>query len=105
MGPYMDENTEDMSYIPIAVSNSAGWHDSKLMCDRQWQDELFQHFDIASVMVDDDGELHLITLRKDCCNLTQGEREEPVANGRPWRLPVVEKRSRGKLAAGLGTRF
>ena len=35
MGPYMDENTEDMSFIPTAMSNSAGWHEPKFMCDRQ----------------------------------------------------------------------
>ena len=35
------------------------------MCDRQCQGKSFQYYDIASVIVEDDGELHTInTVRK-----------------------------------------
>ena len=30
----MDEHEEELSFIPIAVSSSAGWHDPKFMCDQ-----------------------------------------------------------------------
>ena len=38
----MDENKEEWSFIPSAVSSSAGWHEPKLMCDRQCREEGFK---------------------------------------------------------------
>ena len=55
--------------------------------------------------VEDDGELQTINLCKDCYNSRQGETMEPVRRtNNQWKLPVAEKRSRGKLSTGLGAR-
>ena len=72
----MDENTENLSFIPSAVSGSAGWHELQFMCDRQCQQKGFKYYDIASVMVGDDGELHTTKLSRPCYNLRQGKRKE-----------------------------
>ena len=61
----------------------------------------FKYHDIASVMVEDNVELHTIIVGRDCYNLRKGERKEPIVNSRLWKLLVFEKRSRGKCAAGF----
>ena len=58
-----------------------------------------KHHDIASVLVEDDGEPHTIN----CYNVRQSERKEPAVNNRMWKMLVAEKRAR-KLAVDLGTR-
>ena len=52
------EDKEDMSFFPSALIESAGWYEPKFMCDRQSKKEGFKFFDIASIMVEDDGEPH-----------------------------------------------
>ena len=49
MDVHMDENKEEFSFIPSAVSSSAGWREPLFMCDRQRWKKRFQHFDAASV--------------------------------------------------------
>ena len=78
----MDENKEELSFVPIAVSSSAGWHEPKFMCDRQCWKKGFYYFDIASGMVEDTGELYTINLCESCDNLRRGNargRSEPQA--------------------------
>ena len=72
------------------------------MCDRQCWKRGFKYLEITSVMVEDNRDLHTINFCESCYNLRQGERKEPIVNGREWRLVVAEKRARGKLATGLG---
>ena len=55
-------------------------------------------YDIASVMVEDNDELHTVTLCRNCYSLRQGKRKEPTMTNRMW------KGARGKLAVGVGTR-
>ena len=55
------------------------------------------------MMVEDDGELHTINLFKDRYNLRQDERKGQAMSNKQWKLPVAEKRSRGK-STGLGAR-
>ena len=52
------------------------------------------------VMVDDNGELNMTC--ESCYKLTQGDRKNPKVNGKQWTRLVGFKRSRGKLAVGLG---
>ena len=99
----MDENTEELSFIPSAVNGSAGLHEPEFMCDRQRCQKGFKYYDIASVMVEDSGELHTRNCCRDCYNPRQSERKEPVVNNRLRELLVAAKRSRGKLAVRLGT--
>ena len=56
----MDETKEGLSFVASAVRDSAGWHEPKFKCDRQWRKEGFKFNDIASIMVEDDGEPHAI---------------------------------------------
>ena len=58
----MNENTEEFSFIPSAVSGSAGWHEPKFMCDKQCRQKSFKYYDIASITVEDNGKLHTINL-------------------------------------------
>ena len=38
----VDENKEELSFIPSAVSSSAGWHEPQFMCDRRMPAGRFQ---------------------------------------------------------------
>ena len=67
----------------------------------QCRQKCFKYHDIASVMVEDNSELHTIISCRNCFNLRQGKRKA-AANNRMWKMLIAEKRSRGKLAAGLG---
>ena len=78
----VDENKEELSFIPSAVSSLAGWHEPKFVCDRQCREKEFQYCDIASVMVEDDGAPHTMRLCRDCYNWRQGERKEPAIHSR-----------------------
>ena len=97
------ENEEKLRFIPSAVSSSAGWHEPNFSVTGNVGEKGFKYNDIASVMVKDHGE-HKIDVCKHCHNLRHGEKKEPIVNSRLWKLLVAEKRSRGKLAAGLGGR-
>ena len=63
------------------------------MCDTQCHKDGFKFDDIASVMVEDDGEPHTKNLCKYVGNLTQHEKKEPRVNGQQWRCQVAERRS------------
>ena len=77
----------------------AGWYEPNFMCDMQCRKEGFKFYDIASIMVEDDGEPHTINHCTNCYNLRQEERKEPTVNGKRWRIMVGEKTSRDKLSA------
>ena len=78
------ENKEELSFVPRAVGNSAGWREPQFMCDRQCRKEGFKFHGMASILVEDDGEPH-----------TMNQRMTPI--GDRWRIRVVDKSSRGKL--------
>ena len=46
-------------------------------CDRQCWKEGFKYFDIASAMVEDDGELHTVNIWKHCYNWRKTRRRNP----------------------------
>ena len=52
----MDESKEELSFVPSAVSDSTGWHETKSRCSKQHQKEGFKFYDVASVKEEDDGE-------------------------------------------------
>ena len=56
MGVDMDENKGEPSFVPVC--SSAGWHEPKFMYDRQCRKEGFKLYDIASMLVEDDGGPH-----------------------------------------------
>ena len=61
-----------------------------------------QYYEIAQVMVEDNGVPHKKKpLQKNCHNSRQGERKEPVINNMQCKIPVAGRRSRGKLLTGL----
>ena len=64
--------------------------------------QVFQYFDTAAVIVAENGERHTLNLCESCYNLREDEKKEPKVNGEQWKTIVNEKRSRGKLATGLG---
>ena len=86
----MDEK-EELSFVPSAVSRTAGWHEPKLVCDRQCREDGFQVPRHASVMVVDDGEAHTMNHCKVCYNVRQDETKEPRVKGHQWKSPVAGK--------------
>ena len=48
----VDENKEELSLFPSAVSDSVGWHEPRFMCYRQCRREDFKFYDVRRV---DDG--------------------------------------------------
>ena len=75
----VDVDKEEFSFVLLAVSCSAGWHEPKFMCDKQCREQGFQYDDTASVIVEDDGELHTINLCRDGYNLREDEKEPRVS--------------------------
>ena len=69
-----DEDKKEMSFVPSALSDSAGWYEPKFMCgrelkfmcDRECSKEGFKVHATASVMVEDDGELTAQHLCMNC---------------------------------------
>ena len=51
----MDENKEELRFVPSAVSDSAGWHEIKCRRHRQCWKEGLKFCDVASTIVEDDG--------------------------------------------------
>ena len=54
------------------MSRSAGPRELEFMRNRQCLKEGFKSYDIASVIVEEDGEPHTFNHCKDCYNLRQG---------------------------------
>ena len=91
----MNENKEEFRFVPSAASDSAGWHEIKCKCHRQCWKEGLNICDVASTIVEDDGEPHTINLCPNCYNLTQEERKEPAMSGRQWKI-LADKNSEAK---------
>ena len=79
-----------------AVCDSAGWHEPKSLCDRQCRKEGFKIYEIAGIMVEDDGKRNTINLCKECYNSKQAERKEPEVSGERWRIMVGGKKLSGQ---------
>ena len=63
MDVHMDENKEELSFVPSAVSDSAEWHEPKFMSDRQCRKD--------DLLVEHDSEPVSINLCQYCDNLRQ----------------------------------
>ena len=62
-----DKCLEEMGFVPSAMSESAGWHEplrDKLLWDKKCNEEgvkfLLQKNDLASIVVEADGNLYMI---------------------------------------------
>ena len=86
----------------VAVGSSAGWDEPKVMCERRCWEDGFDHFQIASMMVEEKGDLHMVNICESYHNQRQSERKEPQVSGKQWKRLFGMKRSRGELAVGLG---
>ena len=71
------------------------------MCDKECNKEGFKFFDIATMLVEDDGKPHTINLCINCYALRLAERNESEVTNARWKAMVGEKSSRGKLSACL----
>ena len=77
---------EELSFGPSAVSRSAGWHESKFMCDRKCRKEGFKFYDIASV------KWKTTTVNgylKKCHNLRHDAKEEPAISHKRRKSSVA----------------
>ena len=94
----MDENNEELSFVPSAVSDSAAWHEPKFMCDRQRRTGGLKCYETATILVVDDGKPHTCM---NCQNMRQTERKDPKVSRKRWRIMVGEKSSRCRCSACL----
>ena len=60
----MGENTEELCFIPSAVSSSAGCHEPNSCVTCRAGKKRFKYFEIPPLMVEDDGELHTMKLQQ-----------------------------------------
>ena len=92
-----EEGMEELTFVPSAVSDSAGWHEPlrvKYMCDQKCNKEGFKFYDIAAILVEDDGKPHTINLCRNCFNLRLAERNESVVTNVRWKAMIEQKVSR-----------
>ena len=80
-----DEGMEELSFVPSAVSDTAGWHKARFMCDKRCKREGFKFYDITPFSVEDEGRPHTVNLCKNCYNLRVAERNEPEVTHARWR--------------------
>ena len=94
----IDEDTDELSFVPSAVSRSNRWHEPKFMCDRQCRKEGCKYYDIASVTVEDDGKPHTMKPSR------SEEIARPVAGwfGCKWSRELDHGDLRGKEEVSLG---
>ena len=90
---------EELSFVPSAVSDTAGWCKPRFMCGKKWRKGGFKFFDIEAILVEDEGRPHAINLCKKYDNLRLAERSEPEVTHVRWKAVIGEKSSRGKLSA------
>ena len=77
-----DKSLEKMGFLPGAVSDSAVWREPlnvKYMCDNMCNEEGFKFFffDIAAIVVEDDGKPHTINFCRTCFDCRMAEKGEP----------------------------
>ena len=92
----MDENKEEFSFVPSAVSDSAGWHEPRFMCDRKCTTEDFKFHDISAIVVEDDERAISVCLT--CQNLRQEEgrnKRWAAGNGRSSSLRELPRQTVG----------
>ena len=57
-----DEGKEELSFVPSAVSDTAGWHENRFfMCEKRCRKGGFKFCDIGAILVGDDGRPHATT--------------------------------------------
>ena len=77
------EGMEELSFIPSAVTGSAGWREllrTKYMCDKTCNTEGFSFFHIAAILVEDDGWPHTMNLCKNCHTPEAGRKKRMGGN-------------------------
>ena len=92
-----EEGMEDLTFVPSAVSDWAGWHEPlrvKYMCDQKCNKEGFKFYDIAAILVEDDGKPHTINLCRNCYSPRLAERNESVVTNVKWKAMIEQKVSR-----------
>ena len=99
-----DEGMEELSFISSAVSESAVSREPvriKYMCDKKCNKEGFKFYDIAAVLVEDDGKTHTINLCGNC-NPEADRKKRIGCNQRElfWRLEVGRGWTQDTLVLG-----
>ena len=72
------------------------------MCERQCRKASNKFYDTEAIMVEDDGEPHVMNFFEDCCKFRHAERKAPEVSGKRWRIMVGEKSS-GQTVGLLGS--
>ena len=81
-----DEGMEELSFVPSAVSDTAGWHERDKKCTK----EGLKFSDTTPILVEDERRPHAINFCMECYNLRD-----------PFQSMIGEHSSRGKLSACL----
>ena len=73
---HREQGMEELRFFLGAVSDTAGWHKARFMCDRRCMGEGFKFHHIAAILVGDERRPHTINLCKNCYNLRLEVRNE-----------------------------
>ena len=96
----VNENEDQLRFVPSASISFAGPRESGFKCDGRCQREGFKCWYIAAETAEASGELD--TCARVATNRMRVEKTEPMMNQRQWRRLVGKNRSRGNLAVGSG---
>ena len=58
----VDENEDELSFVPCAVSSSARWREPRFKRDQRCWEAGFDYWDIAAVMLEENGDLCTFSL-------------------------------------------
>ena len=88
------EETQEIAFVPSALSESRGpihW------CDNRCSENAARYWQIASVVVDEGGEVHTINLRQQCYNEQMVQQGKPRLKSWQWRAVAERKVHRGRI--------
>ena len=92
-----EEEAKDSSFIPSAVSEPR-W--TLHMCEGR--EEGFRFYQLAAIVVEEEGTAHTINLCKQCYDLMRMIRGERKVTASRWRKMFEQKGFRGKLRVAFG---
>ena len=73
------------------------------MCDKKCDEEGFKFYDIAPILVEDDGKPHTINLCRNCYDHRLTESGETKVTNAVRKEMIRRKVSRGRLSAAFGS--
>ena len=99
-----NKSMEEFGFVSSAVSDSAKWCEPlrvENICDQKGKEKGFKFYDVAAILVEDNGKPHTINFCRNCYNLRLTERDESKVTNARWKSMIEQKASRGRLSAAF----